>query len=130
MLKRQPNAEGPTEAEAADPATYRFDTDEEFKTHEGDDDEAVPLVIGAGPVTNTITTPYKRRIMQKTVATEWIFCIPRTKEMFFLGASVRCGQNHEVQGFFCDAPISFEKDMLFSNVYKRRIKKLNERTCC
>jgi hypothetical protein len=64
---------------------------------------------------------------------------------------VRCGQNHEVQGFFCNAPISFEKDMLFrtSIAYcqnttevdmelyerwtkrpiKRRIKKLNERTC-
>ena len=91
-------------------------------------DATVPLVIGAGPVKSTITTPYKKRICGR--------CGDRMDLLYTLNKRNvlrgrehpdrikwknstctlpchRCSQNHEGQGFFCNAPISLEKDMLF-----------------
>ena len=91
-------------------------------------DATVPLMIGTGPVISTITTPYRKRMcghcgdrmdLLNTLNKRNVLRGREHPEGFKWKNSTctfpcrRCGQSHEGQGFFCNAPISPEKDMLF-----------------
>ena len=91
-------------------------------------DATVPLMIGTGPVISTITTPYRKRMcghcgdrmdLLNTLNKRNVLRGREHPEGFKWKNSTctfpcrRCGQSHEGQGFFCNAPISTDQDMLF-----------------